>query len=60
MQSTDFIPYNDFSATRVKAIRGSKVFKNMEKYFSLDLVKTAELPADRNYLVAAFSHGIIK
>lgn len=28
-------------------------------YFPIDLVKTAELPPNRNYLIAACPHGII-
>lgn len=29
-------------------------------YFPVSLVKTAELPADRNYLFATFPHGILR
>lgn len=45
---------------RVAWLRGLKIWKYCVDYFPLDLVKTVDLPADRNYLVCFFPHGIIR
>lgn len=41
-------------------VRSWSVWKHAQNYFPVDLVKTAELPPDRNYLICAFPHGILR
>ncbi|KAI6190064.1 Diacylglycerol acyltransferase family-containing protein [Aphelenchoides bicaudatus] len=43
----------------MKFFRSLFVWKYMKRYFPMRIVKTAELPADRNYIVAAHPHGIL-
>ncbi|XP_031639967.1 2-acylglycerol O-acyltransferase 2-like [Contarinia nasturtii] len=40
-------------------VRGWNIWKHAINYFPLDLVKTADLPSDRNYLICCFPHGIL-
>ncbi|XP_031640866.1 2-acylglycerol O-acyltransferase 2-A-like [Contarinia nasturtii] len=40
-------------------VRNWRVWKHVVDYFPVDLVKTADFPADRNYLIAATPHGIL-
>ncbi|XP_055303153.1 LOW QUALITY PROTEIN: 2-acylglycerol O-acyltransferase 2-like [Sitodiplosis mosellana] len=39
-------------------VRSWSIWKHAKNYFPIDLVKTADLPPDRNYLVCVFPHGI--
>lgn len=36
-----------------------KIFEHIRDYFPVHLVKTADLPKDKNYLFAIFPHGIV-
>ncbi|XP_055303222.1 2-acylglycerol O-acyltransferase 2-like isoform X2 [Sitodiplosis mosellana] len=40
-------------------IRSMNVWRHCVNYFPLDMVKTVDLPADRNYLICFFPHGIL-
>lgn len=40
-------------------MRGLSVWKYFTQYFPVNLIKTAELPPDRNYLFAAYPHGVL-
>lgn len=40
-------------------IRNFPVWKYCLNYYPLDLIKTVDLPADRNYLICFFPHGIL-
>lgn len=40
-------------------MRGCGVWKYHRDYFPVSLVKTAELPPDKNYLLCSYPHGII-
>lgn len=44
--------------SRVHWIRSLNVWKHCMNYFPIDLVKTADLPPDRNYLICVFPHGV--
>lgn len=44
----------------VKWIRNLSIWKYCLNYYPLDMVKTVDLPADRNYLVCFFPHGILR
>ncbi|XP_055320539.1 2-acylglycerol O-acyltransferase 2-like [Sitodiplosis mosellana] len=35
------------------------IWKHYLNYFPIDLVKTVDLPADRNYLICLFPHGVL-
>lgn len=35
------------------------MWRSTKKYFPVKMVKTAELPANKNYLIAAFPHGAL-
>lgn len=39
--------------------RSLTIWQHFADYFPVDLVKTAELRPDRNYVVASFPHGIM-
>lgn len=41
------------------ALRKLIVWRWVRNYFPIKLVKTAEIPADKNYLFAAFPHGVL-
>lgn len=47
------------SVTRCKWFRDLIMWKYAIDYLHHDVVKTAELSSDRNYLIAACPHGII-
>ncbi|KAL7025168.1 hypothetical protein ACKWTF_013374 [Chironomus riparius] len=40
-------------------IRNMKIFKYTSNYYPVKLIKTANLPVDKNYLFAVFPHGVI-
>ncbi|XP_061402539.1 2-acylglycerol O-acyltransferase 2-like [Musca vetustissima] len=40
-------------------MRTSRIAEYLRSYFPVELVKTAELPPNRNYVIATFPHGII-
>ncbi|XP_073812549.1 diacylglycerol O-acyltransferase 2-like [Musca autumnalis] len=42
-----------------KFLRNNFMTNHSRDYFPIELIKTAELTPDRNYLVASFPHGII-
>ncbi|KAJ6617792.1 2-acylglycerol O-acyltransferase 2, partial [Pseudolycoriella hygida] len=42
-----------------QCVRNWGLWKWFINYFPVDLVKTAELPPDRNYLVCIFPHGLL-
>lgn len=44
----------------VSWVRSFLVWKWILNYFPIDLVKTADLPSDRNYLICVFPHGILR
>ncbi|XP_003738944.1 2-acylglycerol O-acyltransferase 2 [Galendromus occidentalis] len=44
---------------RWQRLRKLRVWRYMRDYFPLRLVKTAELPADRNYIIGYHPHGIM-
>ncbi|ALC40808.1 CG1942 [Drosophila busckii] len=39
--------------------RTNCVYRMYRNYFPVDLVKTADLPANKNYILASFPHGIL-
>ncbi|EDW32253.1 GL10526 [Drosophila persimilis] len=39
--------------------RTNTLYRSYRNYFPVELVKTAELPANRNYILASFPHGIL-
>lgn len=49
-----------FCNFRVKWIRNLSIWKYCLNYYPLDMVKTADLSADKNYLVCFFPHGILR
>lgn len=58
------MPFNHFNtgflvSFRYKWFRDLIMWKNAINYLHHDVVKTAELSLDRNYLIAACPHGII-
>lgn len=36
-----------------------KIFKYTANYYPVKLIKTTNLPVDKNYLFAVFPHGVI-
>ncbi|KAH8277718.1 hypothetical protein KR018_004197 [Drosophila ironensis] len=42
-----------------KIFRHNWLFRHYRDYFPVQLVKTAELPPNRNYILASFPHGIL-
>lgn len=40
-------------------MRNSFMSEHLRDYFPVELVKTVDLKADRNYLFASFPHGIM-
>lgn len=40
-------------------LRNNFMTKHLRDYFPVELIKTADLTPDRNYLFASFPHGII-
>ncbi|XP_031637193.1 2-acylglycerol O-acyltransferase 1-like [Contarinia nasturtii] len=40
-------------------VRSWSVWKHIVNYFPIDLVKTVDLPPDRNYLICIFPHGML-
>lgn len=40
--------------------RSLLIWQYFAAYFPVDLVRTVELPADRNYLFALFPHGVLR
>ncbi|XP_075168444.1 2-acylglycerol O-acyltransferase 2-like [Haematobia irritans] len=42
-----------------KLLRNNSITSHLRDYFPVELIKTAELTPDRNYLLASFPHGII-
>lgn len=43
----------------VRWMRDNFFWKAFREYFPIELVKTAELPPNKNYLLACFPHGVI-
>lgn len=41
-------------------VRDFCAWKNCINYFPVDVVKTVDLTADRNYLVCMFPHGVFR
>ncbi|XP_058457667.1 2-acylglycerol O-acyltransferase 2-A-like isoform X3 [Malaya genurostris] len=60
-----FIYYDREAGVNCGRGQGSKWFRNMyvvrlfQSYFPATLHKTVDLPADRNYIFAAFPHGVL-
>lgn len=50
-------PYN--GGRKIKNWKKSTLSKYMRDYFPAGLVKTADLPPNKNYLFAAFPHGLL-
>lgn len=44
---------------RSQFVRGLRIWKYMRDYFPVRLVKTTELPSDRNYIMGYHPHGIM-
>ncbi|ELW56463.1 2-acylglycerol O-acyltransferase 3 [Tupaia chinensis] len=44
---------------RYEWLRNQTVWKHLRDYFPIKLVKTAELPPDRNYVLGSHPHGIL-
>ncbi|VDD93065.1 unnamed protein product [Enterobius vermicularis] len=44
---------------RMKWFQGSVIWKYFADYFPQKLIKTADLPSDRNYIIGAHPHGIM-
>ncbi|CAD7684002.1 unnamed protein product [Nyctereutes procyonoides] len=44
---------------RFECIRSCTIWKHLKDYYPIKLVKTAELPPDRNYVVGSHPHGIM-
>jgi hypothetical protein len=42
-----------------KWYKNSKIWKHLADYFPLELVKTADLPPNRNYIMGCHPHGIL-
>lgn len=51
---------DDFVFFSVAWIRGLPIWKYCIDYFPLNLVKSVDLAADKNYLVCFFPHGILR
>lgn len=45
---------------RSQWVRNWTVWKYFVAYFPATLIKTAELPANQNYLLAIFPHGVLR
>lgn len=45
---------------RVSWVRNLSIWKHFLNYFPVDLIKTADLPSDRNYLICICPHGLLK
>ncbi|XP_055917482.1 2-acylglycerol O-acyltransferase 2 isoform X2 [Eupeodes corollae] len=43
----------------IKCMRENFFWKHFRNYFPIELVKTAELPPNRNYLLACYPHGAL-
>ncbi|XP_017094352.2 diacylglycerol O-acyltransferase 2 [Drosophila bipectinata] len=43
----------------LKIFRNNWLFRHYRDYFPVQLVKTAELPPNKNYIMASFPHGIL-
>ncbi|XP_001360329.2 diacylglycerol O-acyltransferase 2-like [Drosophila pseudoobscura] len=39
--------------------RSNRLYRNYRDYFPIELVKTVDLPPNRNYILASFPHGIL-
>lgn len=50
--------YFVFVTLRVNWVRNLGILKHCVNYFPIDLVKTANLTPDRNYLICLFPHGM--
>lgn len=57
VEKTEFISW--ISTFRFKIFRSSKYVKAIRNYFSIKLVKTADISPDKNYIFAIFPHGIL-
>lgn len=44
---------------RSERLRRWKIWKYHNEYFPAKLIKTVDLPADKNYIFATFPHGIL-
>lgn len=51
---------NDVFFRRFEFLRGWRMWRHCSNYFPSTLVKTVDLPADRNYIFAVFPHGVIR
>lgn len=49
----------EFNLDRCEWVRNWRVWKYVIDYFPIDLVKTVDLPANRNYLIGTCPHGIL-
>lgn len=43
---------------RLKSLRNCKIWNYYRDYFPISLVKTADLPAEKNYLFCIYPHGV--
>ncbi|XP_043818448.1 2-acylglycerol O-acyltransferase 3 [Dromiciops gliroides] len=49
----------DRGGRRFECVRNWKVWEHFRDYYPIKLVKTAELPPDKNYVLGSHPHGII-
>lgn len=40
-------------------MRSNWFWKQLRRYFPIELVKTVDLPANRHYILANFPHGVV-
>ncbi|KAI6176514.1 Acyltransferase [Aphelenchoides bicaudatus] len=40
-------------------LKGSRIWKHFANYFPIKIVKTADLPSDRNYILGCHPHGVL-
>lgn len=45
---------------RFEFLRGWRMWRHCSSYFPSQLIKTVDLPANKNYIFAVFPHGVIR
>ncbi|XP_018783110.1 PREDICTED: 2-acylglycerol O-acyltransferase 2-like [Bactrocera latifrons] len=51
--------FSDIHGNGFMIFRSNCIWKHFRDYFPIELIKTADLSADHNYILASFPHGII-
>lgn len=49
-----------FLCCSVSWVRNWSIWKHFSNYFPVDVIKTADLPNDRNYLICISPHGLLR